>query len=265
MTEKMPVLFVGHGSPMNIVQNNTFTRSLAALGRRLPVPKGIMVISAHWLTKGTSVTSMEHPKTIHDFYGFPDQLYTINYPSPGFPEEARFVTEIVRKAPVGLDHDWGLDHGAWAVLRHLYPSAEIPVFQLSLDYSVHERDPKPLQYHYDLAAELAELRERGILIIGSGNIVHNLSLIDFWNIEAVPFEWAVEFDEWVKSNLLDRNHQDLLRLDTMGKSASLAVPTLDHYLPMVYVIALRAQDDPLTFVHEGFQNKSISMRGFQIG
>jgi 4,5-DOPA dioxygenase extradiol len=208
---------------------------------------------------------MKRPKTIHDFYGFPDELYAITYPSPGDPEIARHVTEIVRKATVGCDQDWGLDHGAWAVLKHLFPEAEIPVFQLSLDYLFKDRHPKPLQYHYDLAAELAELRQEGILIIGSGNIVHNLSLIDFRYAEPTPFDWAVEFDEQVKANLLSRNHQHLVDLGSMGESAELAIPTLDHYLPMIYVIALQDRDEPLTFVHEGFQNKSISMRCFQIG
>jgi 4,5-DOPA dioxygenase extradiol len=265
MADKMPILFVGHGSPMNLVQDNTYTRSLAEWGSRLPLPQAIMVISAHWLTTGTFVTCMEQPRTIHDFYGFPDELYGITYPSPGDPEMARHVSEIVHKAPVGSNQDWGLDHGAWAVLKHLYPKAKIPVFQLSLDYSFNDWNPKPLQYHYDLALELAELRQEGILIIGSGNIVHNLSRIDFRNVEATPFYWAVEFDEQVKANLLSRNHQHLLHLGNMENSATLAVPTLDHYLPMIYIIALQGQDEPITFVHEGFQNRSISMRCFQIG
>ena len=224
-----------------------------------------MVISAHWLTTGTFVTCMERPRTIHDFYGFPDELYTITYPCPGLPDEAQFVTEAVRKTPVACNHDWGLDHGAWAVLKHLYPKADIPVFQLSLDYSFNDWKPKPLQYHYELAGELAGLRQRGILIVGSGNIVHNLSLIDFRNVEMAPFDWSVIFDEQVKANLLSRNHQDLIQLGNMGKSAALAVPTLDHYLPMIYVIAIQGRNEHLTFVHEGFQNKSISMRCFQIG
>jgi 4,5-DOPA dioxygenase extradiol len=265
MADKMPILFIGHGSPMNVVQDNSYTRSLAEWGKRLPRPKAIMMISAHWLTAGTFVTCMDHPRTIHDFYGFPDELYTITYPSPGAPEMARHVSKIVHKAPVGCDQDWGLDHGAWAVLKHLYPKAEIPVFQLSLDYAFNDWHPKPLQYHYDLAGDLAGLRQREILIVGSGNIVHNLSLIDFGNVEAVPFEWSVEFDEQVKANLLSRNHQDLVNLGNMGKSAELAVPTLDHYLPMIYVIALQERKEEITFTHEGFQHKSISMRCFQVG
>ena len=265
MAGKMPILFVGHGSPMNVVQDNAYTSSLGEWGNRLPRPKAIMVISAHWLTTGTFVTCMERPRTIHDFYGFPDELYAITYPCPGAAVIARHVSEVVQKTSVGCDQDWGLDHGAWAVLKYLYPKADIPVFQLSLDYLFNDRHPKPLQYHYDLAAGLAELRREGILIIGSGNIVHNLSLIDFQNVEAIPFDWAVDFDEQVKAHLLSRNHQALCHFGNLGSSAELAVPTLDHYLPMIYVIALQDRNEPLAFIHEGFQNRSISMRCFQIG
>jgi 4,5-DOPA dioxygenase extradiol len=223
----MPVLFIGHGSPLNIILDNSFTRSLGVLGKHLPKPKAIMVISAHWLTKGTFVGCTEKPKTIYDFYGFPEKLYETTYPCPGAPEEASFVTGAVKKAAVKCDHVWGLDHGAWAILKHLYPPADIPVFQLSLDYSFNEWDPKPLQYHYDLAAGLSELRSRGVLIMG--------------------------------------NHQDLIHYPNMGKTAVLAVPTLDHYLPMIYAIALQEKNEPLVFTYEGFQYGSISMRCFQIG
>ncbi len=265
MKNKMPVLFIGHGSPLNIILDNSFTRGLGAWGKRLPKPRAIMVISAHWLTKGTFAGCMEKPKTIYDFYGFPEELYEINYPSPGAPEEAAFVTNSIRKAPVTCDRGWGLDHGAWSILRHLYPRADVPVFQLSLDYTFQSWEPKPLQYHYDLAAGLSELRNRGVLIIGSGNIVHNLGMFDFTNIEAKSFDWAVEFDEQVKSNLIRRNHRDLIRHSNMGKTAALAVPTLDHYLPMIYAIALQEKNEPLAFTYEGFQYGSISMRCFQIG
>ncbi len=263
--EKMPVLFIGHGSPMNVILKNNFTESLAKLGKEVPRPRAIMVISAHWLTNGTQVTCMEKPGMIYDFYGFPDELYEIDYPSPGSPEEARFVKDSVQKVQVKCNNDWGLDHASWAILKHIYPEADIPVFEMSLDYSFNEWHPKPLQFHYDLASGLAGLRKRGILIIGSGNIVHNLGMIDFRNIDAEPYEWAVEFDEKVKFNLINRNHKDLVNYQNMGSSASLSVPTLDHYLPMIYVIALQEKNDPLTFVHEGFQNGSISMRCFRIG
>jgi 4,5-DOPA dioxygenase extradiol len=265
MKKKMPVLFIGHGSPLNIILDNSFTRSLAALGKRLPKPKAIMVISAHWLTKGTFVGCTEKPETIHDFFGFAEELYDVVYRCRGASGEAAFATETLKKAAVTCDHSRGLDHGAWAILRHLYPRADIPVFQLSLDYTFNEWDPKPLQYHYELAAGLSELRSRGVLIIGSGNIVHNLGMFDFTNIEAKLFDWAVEFDEQVRSNLISGNHQDLIHYRNMGKAAALAVPTLDHYLPMIYAISLQEKNESLAFTYEGFQYGSISMRCFQIG
>ncbi len=264
-SDKLPVLFIGHGSPLNIILRNNFTDNLAKLGKNLPKPEAIMVISAHWLTDGTYVACMEKPRTIYDFYGFPDELYEIEYPSPGSPQYARFTGESVKKVNIKCNTDWGLDHASWAILKHMYPKADIPVFEMSLDYSFNEWHPKPMQYHHDLASELAGLRKRGVLIIGSGNIVHNLGLIDFRNMDAEPYEWAVEFDEKVKSNLIDKNHKELINYQKMGSTASLAVPTLDHYLPMIYVIALQEKNEPLKFIHEGFQNGSISMRCFQIG
>jgi 4,5-DOPA dioxygenase extradiol len=260
----MPVLFIGHGSPMNIALDNDFTRSLTAWGKQLPTPRAIMVVSAHWLTPGTFVTCMDRPRTIHDFYGFPRNLYTINYPSPGSPADAESVIKTIRKREVRCDFDWGLDHGSWAVLKHLYPMADIPVFELSIDYSFNDWQPKSLQYHYDLASELSELRRKGILIIGSGNIVHNLSLID-WNIDAQAFPWAVDFDEKVKRNLLEGNHRALIQYQNMGHSAELSVPTPDHYLPMIYALALQEKNEPISFTYEGFQHSSVSMRCFQIG
>ncbi|HEX9020437.1 MAG TPA: 4,5-DOPA dioxygenase extradiol [Nitrospirota bacterium] len=262
---KMPVLFIGHGSPMNIILDNNYTRSLSALGKSLPRPKAILVVSAHWLTKGTAVTCMEGPRTIHDFYGFPDELYRLRYPSPGAPAEARLVTKTIKRVKVVCNSDWGLDHASWAVLRHIYPRADIPVFEMSLAYTFNEWHPKPLRYHYDLAAELADLRTRGVLIIGSGNIVHNLGMIDFENIDAGTFDWAKEFDEQVKSGLLSGNHDALIDYHSLGDAAALAVPTLDHYLPMIYAAALREKNEPITFTHEGFQYGSISMRCFKIG
>jgi len=266
MSTKMPVLFIGHGSPLNIILDNEYTRSLAKLGQTLPRPKAIMVISAHWLTGGgTYVTCSKKPQTIYDFYGFPRELYEMEYPSPGSPVEAGYVTGSVRKVPVKCDERWGLDHASWAVLKHMYPNADIPVFGMSLDYTFNEWHPKPLRFHYELASELAGLRQRGVLIIGSGNIVHNLGMLDFSNIDAKVFGWAEEFDLQVKDNLLSGNHADLLHYHNMGKSAELAVPTLDHYLPMIYAIGLQEQGEPLTFFHEGMQYASVSMRGFKIG
>jgi 4,5-DOPA dioxygenase extradiol len=263
--QTMPVLFIGHGSPMNVVETNKFTTSLTELGGNLPKPKAIMVISAHWLTEGTYVTCMDKPRTIHDFYGFPKELYEIKYPSPGAPSYAKSVIDSVKAVKVECDTDWGLDHASWAILKHMYPEANIPTFEMSLDYSFNEWHPKPLRHHYNLASQLAELRKKGILIIGSGNIVHNLRLIDFEQTDAQPFDWAVEFDEKVKENLIRGNHKDLLNCEDIGRAASYAVPTLDHYLPMVYVIALQRKGEPITFTYEGFQNASISMRSFRIG
>jgi 4,5-DOPA dioxygenase extradiol len=224
-----------------------------------------MVISAHWLTHGTAVTCMAKPETIYDFYGFPNELYDQTYPSPGAPEEAAFVAKIVRKTAVTCNYEWGLDHASWAVLKHLFPQADVPVFEMSLDYSFNEWHPKPVQYHFDLASELAPLRSRGVLIIGSGNIVHNLAMIDFDNIDANPFDWAREIDEKVKANLVNSNHEDLIHYPNMGRAASLAMPTLDHYLPMIYAVALQEKNETLAFIHEGFQYGAISMRCFQIG
>ncbi len=265
MENRMPVLFIGHGSPMNIILDNSYTRSLSGLAAILPKPKAIMVISAHWLTKGTSVTCMERPKTIHDFYGFPDELFAQRYPSPGAPEEARATADLVKTVKIACSSEWGLDHASWAVLKHVYPKADIPVFEMSLAYSYNEWHPKPLHYHYAIARELSELRHRGVLIIGSGNIVHNLGMLDFENIDAPVYDWASEFDELIKDNLITRNHDALLCYHELGTSSSLAVPTLDHYLPMIYAVALQEKTEPLTFIHEGFQYGSISMRCFKIG
>ncbi len=264
-SERMPVLFVGHGSPMNIVAHNSYTEDLARTAKELPKPKAILVVSAHWLTEGTCVCGLEKPRTIYDFYGFPDELYKIRYPCPGSPEEAAQVIRLIKSTQVNYDEKWGLDHASWAVLKHMYPKADVPVFEMSLDYSPYnDWHPKPIEYHYRLAAELAPLREQGILIIGSGNIVHNLGLIDF-DTDAKPVEWAKKFDEKVRTALENTNHKALLDYLALGQEAHYAVPTIDHYLPMIYVIAMQQKGEPLKFIHEGFQNGSVSMRAFQIG
>ncbi len=261
----MPVLFIGHGNPMNAVMDNDFTARLKALGKSLPKPEAIMVVSAHWLTNGTYVACMERPEMIYDFYGFPKKLYTLTYPAPGAPKIAKSTAGSVKGKDVRCSMQWGLDHAAWTILRYLYPDASVPVFEMSLDYSFNDWHPKPIQYHYELAQELAGLRRQGVMIIGSGNIVHNLGMIDFENMDAPPFRWAGEFDEKVKENLVSGNDRSLIGYEGMGGAHSLAVPTLDHYLPMIYAIALREKDEPLTFIYEGFQNASISMRSFKIG
>lgn len=262
--KKMPVLFIGHGSPMNLILKNQFTYSLSRLGEKLPRPRAILVISAHWLTPGTYVACMDKPKTIHDFYGFPEELFEMEYPCQGSPDDARLLIRSVKKTQIKCNNDWGLDHASWAILKHIYPGADIPVFEMSLDYSFNEWHPKTLRYHYDIASELAILRDKGVLIIGSGNIVHNLGIIDFRNIGAQTYDWAAEFDNMVKINLLNKDHGSLIDYQKMN-GAALAVPTLDHYLPMIYVLALRDEDEQLKFTYEGFQYGSISMRSFQIG
>jgi 4,5-DOPA dioxygenase extradiol len=260
----MPVLFIGHGSPINIVLDNSYTKSLVKLAKELPKPRAILVISAHWLTNGTYVTCVNKPKTIYDFYGFPDELYRVSYPSPGSPEDAELAIKTAKSTRIKCG-DWELDHASWSVLKHMYPAADIPVFEMSLNYSPYNNwNPKSVEFHYKLGSELAPLREKGVLIIGSGNIVHNLGLIDF-DIDAKPVEWAVKFDEKIKRALVSGNHNRLINYVGIGKEAVYAVPTQDHYLPMIYAVGLQKKEDNLEFIHEGFQHGSISMRAFQIG
>lgn len=261
----MPVLFVGHGSPEVVLQENAFTRMLSRLGQSLPTPTAVMVVSAHWLTDGTYAGCMKKPRTIHDFYGFPREMYRITYPCPGSPRYGRLVGKIVKTTVVHADSTWGLDHASWAILRFMYPRADVPVFELSLDYSPYNAwRPKPLRYHYELAGELSQLRDKGVLIIGSGNIVHNLGLME-GNVDSQPSGWAVEFDEKVKAALMRRDHDALIEYRRMGEAALLSVPTLDHYLPIIYAVGLQRSDEPLAFLYEGYQYCSISMRAFRIG
>jgi 4,5-DOPA dioxygenase extradiol len=263
---KMPVLFIGHGSPENIILDNSYTRRLARLGQELPAPKAVLVVSAHWLTDGTFVTCARRPRTIYDFYGFPEELYRLSYPAPGSPATAATIVETVRHRVVRCDRAWGLDHASWAVLKHIYPRADIPVLEMSLDYSPYNGWNRPtLRAYYDLGRALGFLREKGILIIGSGNIVHNLRVVDMQHMDAEPYDWAVGFDADVKKALLSRDHDSLLDCRNMSRETALAVPTLDHYLPMIFAAALQDDDEPLEFIHEGFQNRSISMRCFRIG
>jgi len=256
----MPVYFLGHGNPMNAIYNNAFTQRLEVLGKDLNElhPNAILVISAHWLTNGTQVMASEHPKTIHDFYGFPEELFRQQYPAPGAPVLAKEVTQMVTSTTVEESLDWGLDHGTWSLLIHMFPQANIPVFQLSINAA------KPAAWHYQLAAELATLRQKGVLIIASGNIVHNLHSVSFAE-NPQPYGWAIEFDELVKNKLLTRQYSDLLNYAQLGKAAQLSIPTNDHYLPMMYALGVTQKVEELKFVYEKIQNASISMRCFQIG
>ena len=260
-TEKMPVLFLGHGSPMNAIEENQFVQGFRNISREIPKPNAILCISAHWFTNGTFVTAMQNPKTIHDFYGFPKELFEVNYPAPGSPELARETAELLLPEIVEEDHSWGLDHGAWSVIRHLYPNAEMPVIQLSIDYS------KPPQYHFDLAKKLQKLREKGILIIGSGNIVHNLRMIDWKNINTVGagWDWAVEAREKTNNWLLDGNFQNLIDYQRQGVALQTAVPSPDHYLPLIYSLGLKEKSENLSLFNDELIGGSLSMTSVRIG
>ncbi len=256
----MPVLFIGHGNPMHAIRDNAFTRMLANLGRELPRPQAILCISAHWMTRGmTAVTSSRHPETIHDFAGFPQALFDVTYPAPGDPETAGRISSASSEPSIHIDGGaWGLDHGAWSILRHMYPAADVPVLQLSLDIT------EGPEFHFALGAQLKQLRHEGVLIIGSGNIVHNLRQVDFAD-DAPALDWAVEFDEWLKQQLLDRNYSAVLRNATATSAGRLSIPTPDHWYPLLYALGASGETDPLRFEYEGIENASISMRCLSLG
>ncbi len=260
-TAKMPVLFLGHGSPMNAIEENQFVQGFRKAASEIPKPNAILCISAHWFTNGTKVTAMSTPRTIHDFGGFPQALFDVQYPAPGFPELARETAELLKPVFVEEDHSWGLDHGAWSVIRHMYPEADIPVIQMSIDYS------KPPQYHFDLAQKLNKLREKGILIIGSGNIIHNLRLIDWRNINTVGagWDWAVEAREKTNNWLLDGNFKNLIEYHNQGISLQYAIPTPDHYLPLIYILGLKTTSDELSLFNDELIGGSLSMTSVRIG
>ncbi|EMB16521.1 catalytic LigB subunit of aromatic ring-opening dioxygenase [Rhodopirellula europaea 6C] len=257
----MPALFVGHGSPMNALEDNRFVQGFRSIVKTIPKPKAILCISAHWYTRGTKVTAMSQPKTIHDFGGFPQALHEFQYPAPGSPELAKATASLVPKTPVALDQSWGLDHGAWAVLTHLYPNADIPVVQMSLD-----RTQTP-EFHFELGKQLEVLRQRGILIVGSGNIVHNLRLVDFQNMERPNhgFDWAVEAQNFVNQQLANGDYEKLIDYSRRGRAISLAVPTPDHYLPLLYVLGLQHQPDQLQLFNNELVAGSISMTSVRLG
>lgn len=254
---KMPALFLGHGSPMNAIEENEFTKSWELLGKSIPQPKAILSISAHWETTGSRVTAMESPRTIHDFGNFPKALFDIQYPAKGDPALAARIQSIVKESGVTLDHQWGLDHGSWGVLIKMYPDAHIPVLQLSLDKGLKPKD------HYALGRELKPLRNDGILILGSGNIVHNLGQIAS-DPKVEPADWAVEFDESIKQFLIKGNHPGILNFESLGESARLSAPTPEHLLPLIYIIALQDKEERVTFPIERIVLKSISMRAVMI-
>ncbi len=258
-TAKMPVLFLGHGSPMNAIEENEFVLAFKKLGKELVRPSAILCISAHWETKGTFVTAMQNPPTIHDFGGFPQALFDVQYPAPGSPELAVETKKIITKTDVGLDNKWGLDHGSWSVVKHLYPNADIPVIQMSIDYS------QPAKYHYELAKEISVLRQRGVLIIGSGNIVHNLRLVDWKKLnEEFAFDWATEANEMMKRHILSGDHQKLINFKSQGKAFDLAIPTPEHYLPLLYTLALKEENEKITLFNDKPVGGSLSMTSLKI-
>lgn len=261
ITEQMPVLFLGHGSPMNAIEENEFVEGFRAVGKTIPKPNAILCISAHWETKGTFVTAMEKPPTIHDFGGFPRKLFEVQYPAPGSPELAKEVKNIIQKGEVGLDDNWGLDHGAWSVIKHMYPLADVPVIQMSLDYG------QTPQYQYDLAKELAPLRKKGILIIGSGNMVHNLSMVAWnkLNESGFGYDWAIEASEKMKKFILRGDHQQLINYRSQGKSFDLAIPTPDHYLPLLYALAMKEEDEKISLFNDKAVAGSLTMTSVRIG
>jgi len=252
----MPVLFLGHGSPMNAIEDNEFSLAWQEAARQIPQPRAILCISAHWETLATQVTAMETPRTIHDFYGFPRPLFEKQYPAPGSPELAARIVELVGESKVMPDHSWGLDHGAWSVLCRMYPQADVPVVQLSLDRS-HETT-----YHYQLGRELQQLRHEGVLIIGSGNIVHNLRMM-VW--EDTAFDWAIEYDAKVKQWIFEDDHESIINYEKHGQAAMLSVNSAEHYLPLLYILGMKEKDELVSFFTEKIWGGSLSMRSVRIG
>ena len=256
----MPVLFMGQGSHMNAIEDNKFVHSWREIGKSLPKPNAILCISAHLETRGTFVTAMEKPTTIHDFGGFSEALFDVQYPAPGSPELAKETKHIIKKAEVELDEKWGLDHGAWTVIKHLYPKADVPVIQLSLDYN------QPAQYHYDLAGELSSLRNKGVLIIGSGNMVHNLGLVNWEKIDEPGFgyDWAIEANEKIKKLILLNDHKALIDYKSQGKAFNLAIPTPDNFLPLLYTLALKEENEIINIFNDKAVAGSLTMTSIKI-
>lgn len=258
---RLPVLFVGHGSPMYAIEENIFSEGLKRVAAQLPVPQAILSISSHWTTKGTKVTMMDHPETIHDFGGFPPALYRIQYPAPGSPDLANRIQQLVHSTDIEANFDWGLDHGTWAILRYLFPQADIPVVQLSID------DSRPAEYHYMLAKELAPLRDEGVLIMASGNIVHNLRMIA-WDKMSEPgfaYEWTAEVHDKIKQAVTQGNDDTLIDYLHQGRSFRLAVPTPEHYLPLLYILALKEKNEQIIFFNDLPVGGSLHMMSFVAG
>jgi len=259
--KKMPTLFFGHGNPMNAIEENEFVEGFRAIAREIPLPKAVLCISAHWETRGTRVTTSLHPKTIHDFGGFPQALFEVQYPAPGSADLAEQVQQMLGQVPVLPDVEWGLDHGCWSVLKHLYPAANVPTVELSLDRL------KTLEEHFTMARDLKALRQQGVLVLGSGNLVHNLRLVDWQNMSTdnFIFDWAKEASEGIKRLILDGNMEALCRITQQGPSYRLAIPTLEHFLPLLYVLAVKDEDEPLRFFNDKAVGGALTMTSVIIG
>jgi 4,5-DOPA dioxygenase extradiol len=255
----MPALFFGHGNPMNAIQRNAYTEAWAAIGRALPRPSAIVCISAHWYLPGTWVTAMERPRTIHDFGGFPRELYQVSYPAAGDPALARRLQQMLGPVAVGLDEEWGLDHGTWSVLGHVFPEADVPVVQLGID------ETETAEFHYQLGRRLGALRAEGVLVIGSGNLVHNLHAYAWGRHPVEPFDWAVRFEQRARALMSAGDHGPLVAYDSLGRDAMLSVPTPEHYLPLLYVLGLRGDGEPVSFPVEGIDGGSVSMLTVRVG
>lgn len=257
----MPALFLGHGSPMNAIEENEFVANFRKIAKQIPEPTAILCVSAHWETRGTFVTAMQNPPTIHDFGGFPKALFDVQYPAPGSPELAKQTQQLVTSTHVELDDKWGLDHGTWSVIKHLYPNANIPTIQFSIDYT------KPPQYHYELGKELAALRKKGVLIIGSGNIVHNLRMLDWKNIHTdnFGFDWAFEADNKIKEYIKSGDHKSLINFASQGRAFELAIPSPEHYLPLLYTLALKSEDEDVSIFNDKAVGGSLTMTSVKIG
>jgi 4,5-DOPA dioxygenase extradiol len=259
MNDRMPAIFFGHGNPMNALATNAITQAWAELGRTIPKPAAILCVSAHWYIPAVAVTAMARPRTIHDFGGFPRELFAVQYPAPGSPELANRVTELLGGEVIQDDATWGLDHGTWSVLCHVFPEADVPVVQLSIN------DSEPAQFHYELARKLAPLRGEGVLVIGSGNLVHNLHTYAWGRHNVEPLDWAVRFESQARDFMMAGNHEPLINYESLGRDAMLSAPTPDHYLPLIYILALQRDGDAVTFPVEGFDGGSISMLTVQMG
>jgi 4,5-DOPA dioxygenase extradiol len=259
MKKRMPAIFFGHGNPMNALEDNPYSRGWASIGKALPRPEAILCISAHWYVPGTSITANIAPPTIHDFGGFPEALYEMRYNAPGSTKLIQQVSDVLDFIPPALEHGWGLDHGAWSVLCHVFPDADVPVAQLSIDRT------RPAAFHYELGKKLAALRDEGVLIMGSGNLVHNLHAYAWGKPDAKPFDWAQRFETQAKALMESGQHDTLLHYETLGSDAMLSIPTPEHFLPLAYVLGTQREGEKISFPIEGIEGGSVSMLTVQVG